>query len=96
MSSLLAKKELFSLQAMIFSPGLSPSKKNALLRSAVAMIYAHWEGFINLCATSYVQYVAMQRLKHDELAPNFLALAIRPILMNAFQSKKCDDHVEIG
>jgi hypothetical protein len=89
------KKELFSLHSMIFSIGLSPSKKNALLRSTIALLYAHWEGFIKSCATAYIQFVAMQRLKHNELAPNFLALAIRPILMNAIQSKKAEDHIRL-
>jgi hypothetical protein len=89
------KKELFSLHSMVFTPGLSTNKKNALLRSAITLTYAHWEGFIKCCATSYIQYVAMQRLKHNELSPNFLALAIRPILMGAFQSKKADDHIRV-
>jgi hypothetical protein len=89
------KKELYSLHSMIFDVGLSPSKKNALLRSAITLIYAHWEGFIKSCSIAYIEYVAMQRLKHNELSPNFLALAIRPILMNAFQSKKADDHIKV-
>ena len=89
------KKELFSLHSMIFTPNISPSKKNVLLRSTIALTYAHWEGYIKSCATAYIEYVAMQRLKHNELAPNFLALAIRPILMGAFQSKKADDHMKI-
>jgi hypothetical protein len=89
------KKELFSLHALLFTSGISPNKKNALLRSSVALIYAHWEGFIKSCSTAYVEYVAMQRLKHNELAMNFLALAIRPLLMNAFQSRKADDHIKV-
>ncbi len=89
------KKELFSLHAMIFTPGISPNKKNALMRSSIALIYAHWEGYIKSCSTAYIEYVAMQRLKHNELAINFLALAVRPLLMGAFQSKKADDHIKV-
>ena len=89
------KKELFSLHSMLVTPRLSPGTKNALLRSTIVLTYAHWEGFIKAGSIAYLQYVAMQRLKHDELTPNFLALAMRPILMNAFQSRKTDDHLKI-
>lgn len=89
------KKELFSLEMMSFSPNLSLSKKNVLLRSTITLTYAHWEGFIKNCASAYIQFVALQRLNNNELSPNFLALSIKPLLMNGFQSKKADDHIKI-
>lgn len=89
------RKELHSLRSQASISSLSPDTKNALLRSTVALTYAHWEGYIKACATAYIEYVAMQRLLHNELSPNFLALSIRPILMKAFHSKKAVDHQNV-
>jgi hypothetical protein len=54
-----------------------------LLRSGTAILYAHWEGFVKNAATSYVEFVARQNLKYSELAPNFLALAVKKQLNEA-------------
>ncbi|MFN8387891.1 MAG: MAE_28990/MAE_18760 family HEPN-like nuclease [Anaerolineales bacterium] len=89
------KKELFELRSLVIARTLTPSKKNVLIRSTIALIYAHWEGFIKSCATAYIQFVAMQKLRHEQLSPNFIALAIRPILLSAFQSKKVKDHQKV-
>lgn len=89
------KKELFELRSLIVAHALTPSKKNVIIRSMIALTYAHWEGFIKSCASAYLQFVAMQKLSHDKLSPNFIALAIRPILMSAFQSKKASDHQKV-
>lgn len=89
------KMELFSLHSMTFAAGLAPNKKNVLLRSTITLIYAHWEGFVKSCSTAYLEFVANQRLMNYELAPNFLAIAIRPILMSAFQSRKANDHIKV-
>lgn len=37
----------------------------------------------------------MKRLNNNELAPNFIALAIKPIINNAIQSKRVEDHIKI-
>jgi RiboL-PSP-HEPN len=49
----------------------------ALLRPCVAMIYAHWEGFVKKTASTYLQFVSYQALPHDSLSPVFLAMAAR-------------------
>ena len=68
------KKELTALNFLI---GRSRThEKHVLLRAAVCLLYAHWEGFIKNAATGYVCFVVAQRLRLDELAPNFLALGL--------------------
>ena len=61
---------------------------DALRRAGVALLYAHWEGFVKAAGTAYVQFVANQRMTHRELRSNFLALAIKSKLHGAAESSK--------
>ncbi len=70
-------------------------RRAALLRAAMALLYAHWEGFIKTAGTAYVEFVAAQRLRLDELAPNFLALASRRALMAATGARRIHAHIEL-
>ena len=68
------KKELTTLNFMV---GRSrPPEEGILLRSAICLLYAHWEGFVKNAATGYLCFVVSKHLKLNELAPNFLALGL--------------------
>lgn len=73
------KKELAALR---FACKATKQKDtlNGLYRSSVAMLYAHWEGFIKNASAAYLEYVHFQRLRLAELAPNFAAVAARSML----------------
>ncbi len=66
-----------------------------LTRSAVTMLYAHWEGFVRASAQAYLEFVAMQRLQNSELASNFVALSARRYLNEAVQSKQVVTHIQL-
>jgi hypothetical protein len=69
------KKELTTLR---FAVDRAPiSERSALRRAAVALLYAHWEGFIREAGAAYVELVSRQELTFAQLASNFLALAVR-------------------
>ncbi len=89
------KKELSALKSLIQAKSLSLSKQNVILRTTITMIYAHWEGYMKACATAYLRFVSMQRLAYEELANSFIALAIRPILIEGDQSKKSENYIKI-
>jgi hypothetical protein len=90
------KKELQALRVLVKDkPNLSANNRNALLRSIITLTYAHWEGFIKSSAAAYLEYVAMQRLRHVELSPSLLALAIRPMLNAASQSRQSEEHIKL-
>ncbi|WP_449337798.1 MAE_28990/MAE_18760 family HEPN-like nuclease [Streptomyces griseus] len=49
----------------------------ALLRASIALLYAHWEGFVKNCAHAYLCYLASLRLSYLQLRPELAALAMR-------------------
>lgn len=71
--SILRKKLLPSVRQV----GPENEEELALLRPCITMVYAHWEGFVKASCNLYLEYVAMQRVIHNELIPPFLALAAR-------------------
>lgn len=82
------KKELCALKLLIDSTTASGSKQQALLRSGVTILYAHWEGFIKEAASAYLEFVATQHLPYKELTPNFIALSMKEKLESAIQTDK--------
>jgi hypothetical protein len=52
----------------------------ALVRAAIPMLYAHWEGFGRECIVRYLEFVSNRRLKFKLLDPAFLYLASIPSL----------------
>jgi hypothetical protein len=87
------KRELTVLKQMTESASIE--RQPVLLRAAVALLYAHWEGFIKGGSAAYVEFVALQRLRNRELAPHFLALSARKLLRGAEESTRIGPHLAI-
>jgi len=68
------KNELYHITKNLDS-GTS-AKEKAFLRSALPMLYAHWEGFTKNATSYYVEFVKYQRLNHYELQTQFIALSL--------------------
>lgn len=75
------RKELTEIRGLIRTYQ-GQLKERVLIRAAIALLYAHWEGFVKKCGTHYLEYVSFQRVECDKLAVNFLAIAAR--------AKACD------
>ena len=70
-------------------------ERRLLLRSALCLLYAHWEGFVKVAAKSYLGLVANQGLKYAELSPNFVAFGLRKEIVEAGQSRQPTTHTSL-
>jgi hypothetical protein len=89
------KKELAAVRFFVDSGSLAPDRQKVLMRSSMALLYAHWEGFIKTASRAYVEFVQFQRQRYDELATNFVALGARGILSRASATAKLAVHMEL-
>jgi hypothetical protein len=89
------KRELTTLRFHI-QQSRSNSERNAvLLRSGITVLYAHWEGFVKAASQIYLEFLRLQRLRYDELAPNLIAFAIRSKLRSASDSNRVRLYLEV-
>lgn len=86
------KKELSALKYYIDQTVSDRGRRGALSRCGVAILYAHWEGFVKLASRYYLEYVAMQRLRNDQLQPNLLALSLRSSVSFTPESRKYSEY----
>lgn len=69
------KKELKLFKDSI--PTEFSSKQKALLRCAIPIIYAHWEGFVKHSCELYLEFVSTRNEVLRNLKPQFVAIALR-------------------
>lgn len=79
-------KEIHDIRSAARSAG--PASRNTFIRAGVALLYAHWEGFIKAAADAYISYLASKGLKHSELRSCFAALALKKHLHNLLSSQR--------
>lgn len=65
------KKELIDIRSLIHS-----TQNPTLCRVGIALLSAHFEGFIKQAANYYVIYVSSQNLKLSQLQTNFVAICL--------------------
>jgi hypothetical protein len=79
-------KEISALKGAVRSAAYV--SEQTLVRASVALLYAHWEGFVKNAATGYVTYVNNQGLSYSELQTCFVVLGFKKTLHDVQQSKK--------
>jgi hypothetical protein len=82
------KKELSNLRSLVDNRSFEFSKHNAVLRSGLVILYAHWEGYMKTAASSYLEFVSTRQLTYDELSTNFVAIAMKTKLKEASETNK--------
>lgn len=89
------RRELTDFRIAIQDSVQNPGRRSALLRAGVALLYAHWEGFVKRCGTYYLEFVANQRKKASELRINFIAIKLKSHLVEVSKSRKTSASAEL-
>lgn len=87
------KKEMTILRKLVATA--TPDRKTVLLRSLIAILYAHWEGFIKNASNAYLEYVANRRLLRANLASNFLANSLARRIHDASDRRNLSSLIEV-
>ncbi len=87
------KKELTTLKFLIEKA--TPPTQDVLLRGGVALLYAHWEGFVKEVSEAYVDYISRLGLNYCQLRPNFVALAMRGRISECGGTRKTSIHLKL-
>jgi len=87
LEQLIAKEYSWRRKELTNFKNLSLSTKNqmksTLLKSAIALLYSHWEGFVKKASIAYCEYINHQGLRYEQLICNFHVCAI----LNEFQGQ---------
>jgi hypothetical protein len=89
------RRELTDIRYLIQQSTTNQTRQKVRTRAAIALLYAHWEGFVKSASETYLEFVFMQRLKNSELARSMLAIVVRSRLNSAQTSKKISAHREV-
>jgi hypothetical protein len=88
------RKELTTVRNSLYAAA-SPAKPTHI-RAGVALLYAHWEGFIKACAEAYLSFIALQRLQYNQLNPNLLALCFHGQLVSLYETHGLTAHTDFA
>jgi MAE_28990/MAE_18760-like HEPN len=80
-------KELHHTRELVRS-GVAPQRQRMVLRAAIPLLYAHWEGFVKVAAEGLLNFVSNQRHRYRELRPCFVAHGIKLQLGHLTESKQ--------
>ena len=68
------KREITELKNIISTDSNSDLRKKVLCRSGFAILYAHWEGFVKVTGSYFLEFVANQRHSVEELKSSFITV----------------------
>lgn len=69
-------------------------KSKAFTRAGVALLYAHWEGFVKKSAELYLEYVSNRGLKYEDLTTCFVVFGLKSKLNTLVDSRKSTPNIE--
>ncbi|PIL51116.1 hypothetical protein B4N87_17390, partial [Acinetobacter baumannii] len=87
------KREFTTLKFLI--QGARKHERNVLIRSAIVLLYSHWEGHIKHCALAYLNYLNHKGYSYEQLKDNFLLLSLNEKFNQGFSIKKFPSQKEI-
>lgn len=86
------KKEMLSLRLLVESDSVNES---ILLRAGIALLCAHFEGFIKYSSNCYVAYVSGQKVASNTLKNGFIAIKMEKEFKACSDSAKHSVHARL-
>jgi hypothetical protein len=86
------KKEILALKMLIAG---DESNRKLLLRSGIAILCAHFEGFIKESSNLYVVYVANSNIKCQDVIYPLLAIKLKNKFKQCSETQKCSVHASM-
>ena len=83
------KKEMLSLKLIIEKDGVN---EPILLRAGMALLCAHFEGFVKKASNCYIGYVAEQKIAYKDLIESFAAIKMEKEFKKCAKSDKNSVH----
>ncbi len=83
------KKEMITMKLLLEK---NESIESILLRSSIALLCAHFEGFIKYASNCYVKYVAAQKIESEKLKSNFIGFELRGEFKKVLNCEKNSVH----
>jgi HEPN superfamily protein len=77
------RAELVALEAEIarhYKNSPDSPLARALTRSGVALLYAHWEGYIKEACEAYLEYISVRRLRYQEICDELVITVLLGLL----------------
>ena len=87
------KKEISTLSLVIFD--LQGEAQRAVLRGSLAVLYAHWEGFVKQSVFLYMNFIDGQCLSANQLNEAVVAFVFRNKLGKFLEQGLGTDHISI-
>lgn len=72
---------------------LEGQKKKPFICAGIALLYAHWEGFIKRSSECYLGYVAGRGLRYSELKSCFAVFGLKGQLETLLEGRKSKSNV---
>lgn len=86
----------FELTQILTSVKTSTGRiEKVAIRTAILLLYAHWEGFIKQAAQSYLNYVKNKGLTYKNLKNCFVALSLKQKLEEFESTNKATVHTQL-
>lgn len=73
----------------------NPVESRALLRGGLAVLYAHWEGYVKTASARYLELVSRRGMTIGQLRPELAAVALRGHLARIASDKTPERHTEL-
>jgi len=63
-------------------------RQKTVIRAAIPLLYAHWEGFVKKASSGYLEFVDYQGHKYQELMSCFIVIGLKKSLNEVSDSKR--------